>query len=107
MSFRNGFVRNSIEDNCSKAEFFRSIQVYLEDLVGVMIYQGGGSAQSLLNTQEGCELLGGGGDGLCLGFVGSLLLATEQRLLEECSFERLKGCCKLGIEIDIAPQVAH
>lgn len=50
-----------MEDNGSKAQFFRSVQVYPEDLVGVMMHQDGGSAQSFLKTLEEYESCGVGG----------------------------------------------
>ena len=96
-----------MEDNGSKAEFLRSIQVYLEDFIGVVMHQGRGSAQSFLNTLEGCELLRGRRAKLCLRRVGSSLLATKGRASEECSFERLKGRRELCIKVDVAPQVAR
>ena len=34
-----------------------------------------------------------------------MLLAIEQRVLEKCNLERLKGRRELGIKVDVAPQV--
>ena len=92
-----------MEDNGPKAELFRSIQVYSENLIGVVVHQSRGSAQGLLNTLEGCEFLWDRRAELRFGGVGSLLLATKRHALDECSLERLKGRRKLGIKVDVAP----
>lgn len=49
-SFRDGLARDSMKNNGSKAELFGSVQVYLEDLLKVVIHQGRKLASNFLNT---------------------------------------------------------
>ncbi len=106
-SFRDGFTRGSVKNYSSKAKLLESIQVYPKDFLWVVMHQCGGSTQGFLNTQEGSELLGGGRLEFCFGGVSSTLLATEQCLLEERSFEGLKRRRKLSVKVNVVPQIAR
>ena len=72
-----------------------------------MMYHYGRSTQGFLNTQERSEFLGDGKPEFGLRGVDPTLLATEQYLPEDRSLEGLKGCRELGIEVDIASQIAR
>lgn len=96
-----------MEDNGSKAKFLRDVQVYLKDLLEVVLHQSEGLAQGLLNTKEGCEFLERRRPEFYLRQVNSTLLASKQCFSEKCSLENLKKCRKLGIEVNVALQVAR
>ncbi len=106
-SFRDGIAGGSVKNHSSKAELLGGVQVYPEDRFRVVMYQCGGLTQGFLNGQEGSELLGGWRPKFRLRGVGPTLLATERCLPKERSLEGLKGCRELGIEVDIASQVAR
>lgn len=50
MFFRDSLAGGSVKNNRSKVKFLRDVQVYPEDLLRVVVYQGGRLAQDFLNT---------------------------------------------------------
>lgn len=73
---RQGFISSDIKNHYSKTKFLKGIQVYPQCFIGVVIDKGGKVAQGFLNTLEKNKFLGRWHSELCLGGIGSMLLAA-------------------------------